>query len=803
MRNLSLILFLTLSSILLFGQGQSPHGDDLKYSCGDCHNTRGWSIDMDSIPFNHDTTSFTLTGQHAETNCQQCHTGLVFTEAESECFTCHQDVHETTVGFECQRCHDTESWLVDNITEIHQQSRFPLVGGHITADCYDCHDAASLLRFDPLGVECVDCHREEYLATTEPNHQEAGYATSCQDCHLITSFEWSAEGFNHSFFPLEKGHDIADCNACHEPGQPYEAIDAACFSCHEQDYNNSANPAHQELGFSTDCQQCHDLSRDWRPANFRSHDAEFFPIYSGEHQGEWDNCSQCHPNPANYAEFTCISCHEHNQGEMNDEHNDVNGYVYSSPACLACHPTGGEGEDFNHDKTGFPLQGEHQGADCTSCHADGYEGTSSYCADCHQQEFDEASNPSHTELDLSDDCALCHEPTPEWEPATFANHNEYYMIEGAHTEIANNCDECHGNDYINTPNTCYGCHEQDYTETNDPSHTAAQFSTDCETCHTQAEWEPATFDHDGQYFPIYSGEHQGEWDDCSECHPNPENYAEFTCIACHEHNQADMDEEHSDISGYVYNNQACLECHPDGSGEGAFDHNTTNFPLTGAHLSSSCEDCHADGYEGTSTYCADCHTDDFNSTTNPNHNELALSDDCATCHSTEPGWEPATFANHNDYYVLEGAHANIANQCDDCHSGDYINTPNTCFGCHETDYNQTTNPNHSSSGFATECTECHGQFNWSNISYPQHDGLYFPVYSGEHQGAWDNCSECHPNPNSYADFSCFACHPQGEMDSEHNDVSGYVYESTACLDCHPNGGDKMFMRMQRYDNKLK
>ena len=39
----------------------------------------------------------------------------------------------------------------NNINEIHRQSRFPLVGAHLTADCYSCHPSASLLRFEPLG----------------------------------------------------------------------------------------------------------------------------------------------------------------------------------------------------------------------------------------------------------------------------------------------------------------------------------------------------------------------------------------------------------------------------------------------------------------------------------------------------------------------------------------------------------------------------------------------------------------------------------------------------------------------------
>jgi hypothetical protein len=87
------------------------------------------------------------------------------------------------------------------------------------------------------------------------------------------------------------------------------------------------------------------------------------------------------------------------------------------------------------------------------------------------------------------------------------------------------------------------------------------FSHHCETCHTTTAWLPSTFDHDLQFFRIYSGSHQGEWSSCSQCHPTLGNYADFTCISCHEHNQQDMDDEHQGVPGYVYSSPACYNCH--------------------------------------------------------------------------------------------------------------------------------------------------------------------------------------------------------------------------------------------------
>ena len=176
-------------------------------------------------------------------------------------------------------------------------------------------------------------------------------------------------------------------------------------------------------------------------------------------------------------------------------------------------------------------------------------------------------------------------------------------------------------------------------------------------------------------------------------------------------------------------------CHPTGDSDTAFDHDNTNFPLTGEHIGVACLDCHSDGFEGTSTACVDCHTPDFNGAVNPNHSTLGLSTDCATCHTTDADWMPASFAIHDDYYVLSGAHAAIANDCVDCHNGDYNNTPNTCVGCHQTDFDGTTDPDHTAAGFSTDCATCHSETAWEPSTF-DHDGLYFPIYSGEHDGEW-------------------------------------------------------------------
>ncbi|MFH0759314.1 MAG: cytochrome c3 family protein [Bacteroidota bacterium] len=410
MRILSLaIMFLFL---VITGRRQdSPHGSDFRVSCKECHSAKGWELDREIYSFDHSKTRLPLEGQHTFLECKACHPTLVFSEAETDCISCHTDMHNQTVGLDCARCHTPHSWIVNNITDVHRQGRFPLQGPHMMAQCLDCHPSASLLEFEPVGIECIDCHMQDYQSATDPNHVLGNFSSDCFDCHSMSAFTWAGQGFDHSFFPLTQGHAIFDCNQCHT-GTEYANISSECYSCHEDDYKAAANPNHLAANFSiqclechttlpgwkpaqfdhsffpltlghaiNDCNQCHDPSNysnvstdcfscheadyntttnpnhltaginnvcmdchttnpGWKPATFTEHDGLFFPIYSGEHRGTWNSCTDCHENPANYSVFSCLDCHEHSRANMDDEHSDVNGYIYSSVACLDCHPTG-------------------------------------------------------------------------------------------------------------------------------------------------------------------------------------------------------------------------------------------------------------------------------------------------------------------------------------------------------------------------------------------------------------------------------------------------------------------------------
>ncbi|MBK6911005.1 MAG: hypothetical protein IPH10_08795 [bacterium] len=51
-----------------------------------------------------------------------------------------------------------------------------------------------------------------------------------------------------------------------------------------------------------------------------------------------------------------------------------------------------------------------------------------------------------------------------------------------------------------------------------------------------------------------------------------------------------------------------------------FNHNSTQFPLTGQHVTATCQQCHSSGqYDGLPTTCVSCHLADYNGTADPDH----------------------------------------------------------------------------------------------------------------------------------------------------------------------------------------
>lgn len=379
----------------------------------------------------------------------------------------------------------------------------------------------------------------------------------CGQCHTASGwevdlFEIEFDHNTESSFELEGVHERTDCKLCHS-SLVFEEAPSTCTSCHEDVHSMSVG---------NDCVRCH-TAESWLVDLIPElHEENGFPLI-GAHTNL--SCVECHTSETNLRfdriGNECVSCHLDDYVSAENPRHDNSGF---STNCTDCHnPLGFEwdADPIGHDF--FPLTLGHDIQDCGLCHTTGtFADASPDCVGCHQMDYQEAMNPPHVDLGLSTDCKSCHTIDPGWMPATFDIHDSFYPLNGAHADIANDCAACHHGSYANTPNTCFGCHESDYNDTDDPNHKQAGFSTDCTICHNEDDWEPSTFDHDGQYFPIFSGTHQGEWNACTDCHNVQGDYSIFTCLTCHKKN--DTDDEHNDVNDYVYNSLDCLRCHPDG-----------------------------------------------------------------------------------------------------------------------------------------------------------------------------------------------------------------------------------------------
>ncbi len=687
MRILSLLIF-CISVIFFNKQTDSPHGSGFKISCKTCHSPKGWQLDKDIYSFNHSITKLPLVGQHTVVKCRQCHPTLKFAEAKTECNDCHTDIHQATVGLECNRCHTPASWLVNNITGIHQVSRFPLVGAHRTADCSQCHKSESIERYDVLGVNCIDCHRDNYLATTNPNHVQSAMSEDCSLCHQVAAFQWTGVGFNHTVFPLVQGHSTVKCSDCHTEGS-FTNTSTDCYSCHQQDFLATKNPDHNLSKIQTACQDCHTLSPGWKPTIF---DHSSFPLKLGH---STLTCIDCHTG-GNYISTTkdCYSCHQQNYISSTSPNHIAAGFPKTCETCHTENP-GWKPTTFTH--TTFPLKLGHSTPACVDCHKGGnYGSTSPACFSCHQQDYSSTTNPNHTSSGFSNACATCHTLDPGWKPAAF-NHSSFPLTLG---HAGQSCIDCHtGGNYTSTSTACYSCHQQNYTATTNPNHIAAGFSTTCATCHTvNPGWKPASYNHIS--FPLTLG-HAGRT--CIDCHKSG-NYAATSpdCYSCHQPDYTATTNPNHITAGFP---TVCATCHSTTPGWKPATFNHTAFPLTLGHATPTCTDCHKGNYTTTSTDCYACHVTDYNNSTNPNHKTLAFSTVCTQCHTTNPGWKPATYTQHDAqmFPIYSGRHRGQWTLCTDCHT----NTANYAL---------------------FDCKRCH---------------------SGVHRS------------NNYTNAQCYSCHPRG------------------------------------------
>jgi len=558
-----------------------------------------------------------------------------------------------------------------------------------------------------------------------------------------------------------------------EQQREFTNLPVDCNGCHRTDFNNSTNPVHPLAGFSLECLNCHSPSAyNWQNVNYL-HTAAFTLLGGHANVG----CITCHETTYKGTTTDCYQCHKQEYKEAIDPPHELFGFPTT---CENCHTVfTWERSTFNHiQESGFELVGAHQSALCLSCHVNNQlTGLPRDCIGCHEVDYNSATDPDHAANQLSTDCSVCHNQNA-WEPATFDHATTAFPLTGAHVSL--NCIECHSEGYQNTPIDCWSCHESDYTEVEDPNHVQNNFDQNCLLCHTTNAWEPATFDHASTTFPL-TGAHVSL--NCIECHSAGYQNTPIDCWSCHESDYTEVEDPNHVQNDFDHN---CLLCHSTNAWEPAtFDHASTTFPLTGAHVSLNCIECHSEGYQNTPTDCWSCHESDYTEVEDPNHVQNDFDHNCLLCHNTI-NWDVTSFDHSLTNFQLSGAHVGLG--CEACHSSGFTNTLIECIACHQQDYDNTSNPDHSAAQFPHSCEDCHTSAAWSPANW-DHDNQYFPIYSGSHREEWNSCADCHVDPNDYGRFECINCHKhrQSEMDEKHKEENDYEYNSEACYFCHPTG----------------
>ncbi len=753
----------------------SPHGP-LNIACQNCHTLEGWKPIRAVPEFDHNATRYPLRGLHQGVACTQCHIKPVFTNVGHLCAECHADIHRGKLGANCEQCHSVRGWSVQAQQIQQHNNRFPLLGAHAAVDCDACHKNGALSNYTTMATDCYSCHSSDFQ-TAQPNHAQLKFPTDCTQCHGMDN--WLGAKFDHlkfTGFALTGAHATLDCVACHLGGN-YTNTPATCVGCHLNDFNKTNNPPHVQAGFPQTCQTCHSTAA-WNPATFDHNTFTKFPL-TGAHVNV--ACTQCHINGQFVGTPTdCASCHIKDfDGTTNPNH--VQGGFPTT--CQQCHTTASWlNATFNHATTGFPLTGAHATVQCSQCHVNNnYNLTSANteCIGCHQNDFNGTNSPPHAQVGFATTCQQCHNTTA-WTGATFDHSTTGWPLTGAHTQIL--CSQCHvNNNYAltsaNTP--CVSCHLTDFNNTNNPSHVQQGFPQTCDQCHNTVSWSNATFNHNNTGFPL-TGAHTTL--PCAQCHVNNNyNLTSTACVTCHLNDYKGTTEPNHAQANLP---QTCEQCHSTTNwGNASFDHSTTGFPLTGAHATLQCSQCHINGnYYLTSanTPCVTCHQTDFNNTTNPNHVQALFPTGCQNCHNTT-SWGSGTFDHSTTGFPLTGAHTTL--QCTQCHlGGNYsLNSSNTaCISCHQNDFNNTNNPPHATAGFPTTCQTCHSTTSWANASF-DHSTTGFAL-TGAHTSL--QCTQCHVNNNyQLTSGACVNCH-QNDYNGTTNPNHVQAGFPTTCDQCH-------------------
>jgi len=433
------------------------------------------------------------------------------------------------------------------MTRPQHEMFFPIAAGaHSATDCNSCHGGFSSFK----QFTCISCHDHAQTATDTSHAGVSGYkydSKSCLGCHpsgMATAL--SRADHSSQFFPIDPGksHGNAQCSDCHTNASDKKQF--TCLTCHEHAQDVLA-PKHVGVtDYKWDSQACLSCHPQSSVPELPRMAHTLFPIDVGTKHAN-TQCGDCHTNPSDKSQFTCIGCHDHAEPVTTPKHTKVAGYTYDSPSCYRCHSNGAA--VFDHATLPAPPNclGCHQAAlavaittpasmhvanmfptTCESCHKSftawgpgtpmahaAIGGTASKCETCHTGNLSKAvTSPAsmHVANMFPTACATCHTSFTAWGPKTPMQHA---AVGGTKSK----CETCHLSTFM--------------TATTPFNHITQKVSASvCNTCHTDfTTWNKFVHNNNCYNGTTLRG-HQGAT--CAQCHTVPTDYKQSSCTACHQ-----------------------------------------------------------------------------------------------------------------------------------------------------------------------------------------------------------------------------------------------------------------------------
>lgn len=455
-----------------------------------------------------------------------------------------------------------------------------------------------------------------------------------------------------------------------------------------------------------------------------------------------ENCTRCHKKGEKLSADNCLICHTLLKNKIENGSGLHSNEKYRQ--CETCHIEHQgrefqlvywkEGiENFNHGETGYNIEGKHKTLECKSCHNQENINNS-------KELIDKSKNLKRTFFGLEKECLNCH-----------------------------------------------------YDEHRD------QLSIKCVSCHDQNKWIPASgFDHSKTNYQL-TGKHKIIV--CGKCHNtiiDNKFVKDKSYVIYKDLKYSNCSNCHKDVHNNKFDNN-CSQCHNTSGWKNYtkkyFDHNNTDYPLTGLHKNLRCEQCHLPGQPikiKLFTMCTHCHSE-FHKAEFSKRERKGV---CEECHSIR-GFTPSTFTiqmHKQSNFPLEGSH--LAVPCLACHTKVAKNSQNksfqfkfvstNCENCHEDIHEGKTvqfSYQTADSKKESQCELCHSVSAWNEINF-NHDKTKLPL-RGSHKNV--KCTQCHfkgkNNIKSWhfigVDSQCINCH--GDI---HFRQFAKNNASTDCSLCH-------------------